>query len=75
MNEHPKFISRRVALGAYAIVVPDQAGWHVAEALAVPDNLTLLHLMLLHLMLLHLPPYSLEPVRITIRPAASAGGY
>ncbi|MCC7406884.1 MAG: transposase [Phycisphaeraceae bacterium] len=32
------------------VLVLDRAGWHVAKALAVPDNLTLLHL----------PPYSPE---------------
>ena len=54
MNEHLKFISRQVAPGSHAILVLDQAGWHVAKALAVPENLALLHL----------PPYSpkLNPV-------------
>jgi transposase len=54
MNEHLKFISRQVAPGAHAILVLDQAGWHVAKALEVPENITLLHL----------PPYSpkLNPV-------------
>jgi transposase len=54
MNEHLKFISRQVAPGSHAILVLDQAGWHVAKALAVPENITLLHL----------PPYSpkLNPV-------------
>lgn len=50
MNEHLKFISRQVAPGAHAILVLDQAGWHVAKALQVPKNITLLHL----------PPYSPE---------------
>lgn len=50
MNEHLKFISRQVAPGSHAILVLDQAGWHVAKALEVPANITLLHL----------PPYSPE---------------
>jgi transposase len=50
MNEHLKFIARQVAPGAHAILVLDQAGWHVAKALVVPANVTLLHL----------PPYSPE---------------
>ena len=54
MNEHLKFISRKVAPGAHAILVLDQAGWHVAKALQIPENITLLPL----------PPYSpkLNPV-------------
>lgn len=54
MNEHLKFISRQVAPGSHAILVLDQAGWHVAKALEVPENIALLHL----------PPYSpqLNPV-------------
>jgi transposase len=35
---------------AHVVLVLDQAGWHVARALKVPDNITLLHL----------PPYSPE---------------
>jgi transposase len=50
MNEHLKFISRQVTPGAHAILVLDQAGWHMAKALEVPKNITLLHL----------PPYSPE---------------
>ena len=54
MNAHLEFVSGQVAPGAHAILVLDQAGWHVAKALEVPANLTLLHL----------PPYSpdLNPV-------------
>ena len=36
--------------GRHVVLVLDQAGWHVAKALKVPDNITLLHL----------PPYSPE---------------
>jgi transposase len=50
MTEHLKFVSAQVAPGGHAILVLDQAGWHVAKALKVPDNITLLHL----------PPYSPE---------------
>ena len=50
MNQHLKFVSSQVAKGSHAILVLDQAGWHVAKALEVPENLTLLHL----------PPYSPE---------------
>jgi transposase len=50
MNAHLKFISARVAQGSHAVLVLDGAGWHVAKGLAVPANLTLLHL----------PPYSPE---------------
>ena len=44
MNEHLKFISRQVATGAHAILVLDQAGGHVAKALQIPENITLLPL-------------------------------
>ena len=50
MNEHLKFVTSQVAEGSHAILVLDRAGWHVAEGLKVPANLTLLHL----------PPYSPE---------------
>ena len=50
MNEHLKFISQRVGPDAHGVLVLDNAGWHVAKALKVPDNITLLPL----------PPYSPE---------------
>jgi transposase len=50
MNVHLEFISAQVSKGSHAILVLDQAGWHKAKALKVPENLTLLHL----------PPYSPE---------------
>jgi len=53
MNEHLRFISQEVASGGprrHVVLVLDQAGWHVAKALKVPPNITLLHL----------PPYSPE---------------
>lgn len=50
MNAHLAFISREVGPDAHAVVVLDGAGWHLARALEVPENLTLLPL----------PPYSPE---------------
>lgn len=50
MNAHLKFISQEVGDAAHAVLVLDGAGWHVAKALKVPGNITLLTL----------PPYSPE---------------
>ena len=50
MQWHLDEIATQVAPGAHAVVILDQAGWHVAKTLRVPDNITLLHL----------PPYSPE---------------
>ena len=50
MNEHLRFISREAGPDTQVVLVLDQAGWHVAKALKVPENITLLHL----------PPYSPE---------------
>jgi transposase len=50
MNAHLAEIARNVAPGAHALLILDGAGWHGARALAVPDNITLLHL----------PPYAPE---------------
>lgn len=50
MNEHLRFISEQVGPGRHVVLVLDRAGWHVAKALRVPDNITLLRL----------PPYSPE---------------
>jgi transposase len=50
MNKHLQFISREAGPDVHVVLAPDQAGWHVAKALKVPKNLTLLHL----------PPYSPE---------------
>ena len=49
-NEHLAVISRAVAAGSHAAIIMDGAGWHVAEKLAVPDNITLIKL----------PPYAPE---------------
>lgn len=51
MAEHLAEISRRVSVGAHAVVVCDGAGWHQpGSRLAVPDNISLLRL----------PPYAPE---------------
>jgi transposase len=50
MNEHLRFISRDAGEGVHVVLVLDNAGWHVAKALRVPANVTLLYL----------PPYSPE---------------
>lgn len=50
MNEHLRLISLEAGPDAHVVLVLDQAGWHRAKALKVPDNMTL------H----HLPPYSPE---------------
>jgi hypothetical protein len=44
MGLHLAEISARVAADAHAVVVLDQAGWHMAGDLAVPPNLSLLPL-------------------------------
>ena len=50
MNKHLQFISLEAGADAHVVLVLDQAGWHVAKALKVPENMTLLYL----------PPYSPE---------------
>ena len=50
MNHHLRFISEQAGVDVQVILVLDGAGWHVAKALEVPSNMTLLHL----------PPYSPE---------------
>lgn len=44
MTAHLAEISAMVAPGAHAIVILDQAGWHLSAALAIPANITLLPL-------------------------------
>jgi transposase len=44
MNAHLEEISVMVAPGAHAVLILDQAGWHVSNALVVPENITLLPL-------------------------------
>jgi hypothetical protein len=50
MNLHLAALSAHVARGSHAVVIVDGAGWHIAAALIVPDNISLLFL----------PPYSPE---------------
>ncbi|PWC40430.1 transposase [Azospirillum sp. TSO22-1] len=40
MALHLEEISRAVALGAYAVVLLDQAGWHTSTKLPIPGNIT-----------------------------------
>jgi len=44
MNEHLKEISGQVEPGRHAVVLLDQAGWHISQALRTPANMTLLPL-------------------------------
>jgi transposase len=50
MNVHLAFISQQAGPNKHVVLVLDQAGWHVAKGLKVPENITLFHL----------PPYSPE---------------
>ncbi len=44
MTLHLAEISHAVAPGAHAVLLLDQAGWHVSRKLKVPDNITLVPL-------------------------------
>ncbi len=44
MALHPAEISAAVAPGAHAVLVLDRAGWHMSDALIIPDNITLMPL-------------------------------
>ena len=44
MSLHLAEIAAMTDTGAHAVVLLDQAGWHTARALAVPDNVTLIPL-------------------------------
>jgi hypothetical protein len=44
MQDHLEEISAAVAPGAHAVVILDQAGWHLSGRLGVPANITLLPL-------------------------------
>lgn len=44
MNEHLVEISRHVGRRAHAVLILDQAGWHLTDKLIIPDNITLLPL-------------------------------
>jgi transposase len=50
MNQHLAFLSQEAGPEVQVVLVLDNAGWHVAKDLAVPANVTLLHL----------PPYAPE---------------
>jgi hypothetical protein len=45
---HLEEISSKIPSGRHAVVIMDQAGWHISKSLKVPSNISLLHL----------PPYS-----------------
>jgi len=44
MNHHLQFISGEAGPDAHVILVLDQAGWHTAKALEIPENISLLYL-------------------------------
>ena len=44
MQWHLEEISSQVAPGGHGVLILDQAGWHTTKKLAVPENITLLHL-------------------------------
>lgn len=44
MNHHLRFISEQAGYDVHVILVLDQAGWHVAKALKVPENISLFYL-------------------------------
>src|SRR3954465_10843793 len=44
MNHHLAEIAKAVAPGARAVLLLDQAGWHITKKLTLPDNITLLPL-------------------------------
>jgi transposase len=44
MNLHIAEIAAAVAPGAHAVVILDQAGWHMSNRLNTPDNITLMPL-------------------------------
>lgn len=44
MQAHLGEISAAVAPGAHAVLILDQAGWHLSSRLVVPNNITLLPL-------------------------------
>lgn len=50
MTQHLRIVSQELGPDRHAVLVLDGAGWHVSGKLAVPDNITLLHL----------PPYAPE---------------
>jgi transposase len=44
MNEHLLEIPAQIASGVHAVLLLDQAGWHIARELKIPTNITLMPL-------------------------------
>ena len=44
MNHHLRFISEEAGADVHVVLILDQAGWHVANNLKAPQNITLLYL-------------------------------
>ena len=44
MNHHLRFISEEAGKDVHIVLVLDQAGWHIAKQLVVPENITMLYL-------------------------------
>jgi transposase len=44
MNLHLAEIAKNVAIGTHALLLVDQAGWHMTDKLAVPVNITIMPL-------------------------------
>lgn len=44
MTKHLAEIARHVDADAHAILIMDQAGWHMSNALSVPENISVLPL-------------------------------
>jgi transposase len=44
MSLHLAEIATEIALGAHAVLLLDQAGWHLSHHLVVPENITILPL-------------------------------
>jgi DDE superfamily endonuclease len=44
MSRHLAEIGEMVSPGSHAVLLLDQAGWHLSDEVAVPDNMTLLPL-------------------------------
>jgi transposase len=44
MNHHLRFISEEAGKDVHVVLVLDQAGWHTAKQLIMPENITLLYL-------------------------------
>ena len=60
MSVFLRMVSEELGEGDHAVLIMDQAGWHKAKALRVPDNITILYL----------PPYSPE-----LNPVENLWGY